>query len=61
MKVLALALAVVCFIIAVLYWTGNLQIGAARPGPHHTHAILFFALGILSLIWMRFAGTARAR
>jgi len=61
MRAVALALAVVCFVIAAMYWTGNLQIGASHPGPHHTHAILFAVLGLLSLVWMRFAGAARAR
>lgn len=52
MKNLALILAVVFFVLAVLYWTGITPLG------HHVkHGILFFILGILSLIWMRFAGT----
>ncbi len=54
MKPLALILAVACFIIAVLYATGALQIGAGHPGRHISHAALFAVLGILALVWYRF-------
>ena len=54
MKILAIAIAVVCFILAALYATGNLQIGAHEAGRHLKHAILFTVLGILALVWMRF-------
>jgi len=53
-KVLAIALAAVFFILAALYATGLLQLGAHEPGPHVKHAILFVVLGILSLVWLRF-------
>jgi hypothetical protein len=58
MKSLAVILAVVFFAIAILYWTGTLQIGAHEGGPHHKHAVLFAVLGILALIWYRFQSTA---
>ena len=54
MKATALVLAVVFFIIAILYGVGVLQIGAHEPGPHLKHAVLFAILGALSLVWMRF-------
>ena len=54
MKALALVLAIVFFILAILYWIGKVQLFASHGGPHHLHAILFFVLGILSLLWMRF-------
>jgi ABC-type transport system involved in multi-copper enzyme maturation permease subunit len=57
-KILALALAVVFFIIAVLYLIGILQVGASHPGPHVSHGILFLVLGILSLVWVRFQSNA---
>jgi ABC-type transport system involved in multi-copper enzyme maturation permease subunit len=57
MKALALVLAVVFFIVAILYWTGALQFATSHPGPHPTHAILFAALALLSLVWMRFQGS----
>ena len=65
MKPLALALAVIFFIIAILYGTGVLQYGAhetaSHPGgPHLKHAVLFAILGVLSLVWMRFQSTPRA-
>ncbi|MBC5809296.1 MAG: hypothetical protein GIW95_00335 [Candidatus Eremiobacteraeota bacterium] len=56
MKPLAIVLAIVCFALAVAYWTGALQFGASHPGPHHLHAVLFAVLGVLALVWMRFAG-----
>jgi len=60
MKNLLRALAVVCFVLAVLYWMGSLQIGASHPGPHHTHAIVFAIVGVLVLVWVRFqSGAAR--
>ena len=64
MKGLAILLAVVFFLIAVLYATGTLQVLASTPGPHVKHAVLFAVLGILALIWFRFqsaAGPSRIR
>ncbi len=60
LKPLALVLAIVFFIIAVLYATGILQIGAHDPGPHLKHAALFVILGVLSLVWMRFQSSSPA-
>lgn len=54
MKIVALALAVIFFIIAILYAAGVLQVGSHHGGRHISHAILFAVLGILSLVWMRF-------
>jgi len=62
MKVVAFLLAVVFFVVAVLYVAGLMQFGAATPGRHVKHAVLFAILGALSLVWMRFgAGPERAR
>lgn len=61
MKALAIALAIVCFLLAILYWMGTLQVGASTPGPHHKHAVLFAVLGILALIWFRFQSAAPSR
>jgi len=61
---LAAAAALVFFVVGILYWIGTLQIGASRPGHHHVHAIFFFVLGILALVWMRFqsgASTSKTR
>jgi hypothetical protein len=57
LKALALALAVVFFIIGFLYLFGILQIGTSHGGHHVSHFVLFVVLGILSLVWMRFASS----
>ena len=54
MKALAIVLAVAFAALAVAYWTGAAQFGTSRPGPHHTHAILFLILAALALLWLRF-------
>ncbi len=56
MKPLAYVLAIVFFVIAVLYFFGILQLGAHEPGPHHKHAILFLGLSLLCFVWLRFQG-----
>ena len=61
MKPVAILLAIVFFVVAALYWTGALQIAVHEPGPHHKHAVLFAALGILSLIWFRFLSAPPTR
>jgi len=58
MKSLGALLAMVCVIIGILYLTGRLQFGTSHPGPHPTHAIVFFVLAILALLWMRFQSGA---
>jgi hypothetical protein len=55
MKPLAIALAVVFFVVAFLYLFGILQIAVTHPGGHHvSHFVLFSVLGALALIWLRF-------
>ena len=56
MKGLALVLAIVFFVVAVLYWLPH------GPFGHHLkHGIIFAILGILALVWMRFQSSAPAR
>ena len=55
MKGLAFGLAIVFFIVAVLYW-----LGITPLGHHMKHGILFFILGVLCLVWMRFTNTESA-
>lgn len=59
MKTVALVLAVVCFAIAIAYWLPN----GIGPFQHHVkHGILFAALGLVALAWMRLGGgSTRAR
>ncbi len=61
MKPLPLILAIVFFIIAILYLLGVLQIGASHPGRHVSHFVLFAVLGVLSLVWMRFQSNRPTR
>ncbi len=62
MKMLALIVAVVCFLVAILYWVGVKLIPALGMNGHHhrNHGILFFILGALALVWMRFASNTGA-
>ncbi|MBC5829558.1 MAG: hypothetical protein GIW98_05130 [Candidatus Eremiobacteraeota bacterium] len=62
MKMLALIVAVVCFLLAILYWVGVKLIPAlGMDGQQHLkHGILFFILGALALVWMRFASNTGA-
>ncbi|HTJ27374.1 MAG TPA: hypothetical protein VMA36_14530 [Candidatus Limnocylindria bacterium] len=54
MKPLALVLAVVFFVVAILYWTGIVL-------PHHVkHGILAVVLGLLCLVWFRFQSASPA-
>jgi hypothetical protein len=48
--------AVICFVLAVLYGLGVLQIAVTdTSSPHHyTHMVLFIVLGVASLIGANF-------
>ena len=48
--------AVICFVLAVLYAFGILQIAVTDPkSPHHySHMILFIVLGVAALIGANF-------
>lgn len=54
MKPLALVLALVFFVVGILYMTGTLQFLVHDSGPHMKHAIVSWVLALLSLIWFRF-------
>jgi hypothetical protein len=54
MKALAIAAAVLAFLVAALYW-----IGVPPLGQHVKHGLVFAALGALALVWLRFQ-TAKA-
>ncbi len=59
MKYLALGIAIVCFAIAILYLLG-IASWFADPShhQHRGHFVLFVVLGVLALVWMRFASRA---
>ncbi len=57
MKSLALLATIVCFALAALYLTGHGPAASAHK-IHVAHAVLFAGLGLLSLLWYRFAQTA---
>lgn len=57
MKTIALALAVIFFVLGILYGLGKVnwltESGAAHP-HHVTHLIVLWFLALLCLIWARF-------
>jgi hypothetical protein len=57
MKAIALVLAVVFFVLGILYGIGAIswftQSGAAHP-HHFTHLVILWVLSLLCLIWARF-------
>ncbi|HEY1656467.1 MAG TPA: hypothetical protein VGF86_15300 [Candidatus Tumulicola sp.] len=57
MKAIAIALAVVFFVVGILYGLGTINfLTESGPGhAHHvTHLIVFWFLALLCLIWARF-------
>jgi hypothetical protein len=56
MKILAIVVAVLCFVLAALYFTGHGP-GAAHQ-VHVKHGVLFIVLGLLALLWIRFQKTS---
>jgi hypothetical protein len=63
-KAIALILALVFFVIGILYWMGTINF-FTRSGTGHehhtTHLIVSWALAFLCLIWARFQSNAPAR
>lgn len=62
MRVVAIALAVVFFVLGILYGTGTInyftESGAAHA-HHITHLIILWVLALLSLLWARFQSAPR--
>ncbi len=59
---LPLAVAVICLLIAVFYLVPGPShpfVGDDPTGSHVKHALLFFGLAVLSVVWARFAMNAR--
>lgn len=64
MKILAIVLTLVFVALGIMAWTGssNMMPMIGLDGTHHTkHAIGYFVLAILCLVWMRMAGGATVR
>ncbi len=63
MKPLALILAVVFFVVGLLYGLGKIEFltkSGAAHAHHMSHLVLFWVLALLSLIWYRFQSSPRA-
>jgi len=57
LRIVALVVAIVCFVIAICYALGVIGWFADPTHKHHiSHFVLFVVLGALALVWMRFAG-----
>jgi len=60
MRVIALILAVVFFVLGILYGWGNINF-FTESGPGHahhiTHLVICWVLALLCLIWARFQST----
>jgi hypothetical protein len=57
MRVIALALAVIFFILGILYGMGRINLFTASGGTHThhvTHLVILWVLALLCLIWARF-------
>lgn len=64
MKLLAIVLAIVFFVVGLLYGLGyiNILTKSGTSHAHHiSHLVLFWVLAILSLIWYRFQSSSPAR
>jgi hypothetical protein len=62
MRVIAIVLAVVFFVLGILYGLGKVnwltESGAAHP-HHITHLVVLWVLALLCLIWARFQSAPR--
>jgi hypothetical protein len=57
MKIVALAIAVICFALAALYATGHFP---GMPVRHMKHAVALGLVGVLALVWMRMQSNSTA-
>ena len=55
LPIVLVVLAVICFVAAVLYLVGALQLFASGSGTHTKHAIVMAVLGIALLVGANFA------
>jgi hypothetical protein len=62
MRVIAIVLAVVFFVLGILYGMGTINLftqSGAQHAHHITHLVLLWALALLCLIWARFQSAPR--
>lgn len=62
MRVIALALAVVFFVLGILYGLGKINFLTESGGAHAhhiTHLVILWVLSLLCLIWARFQSAPR--
>ncbi len=62
MRVIAIALAIIFFVLGILYGMGKINL-FTQSGPQHahhiTHLVILWVLALLCLIWARFQGAPR--
>jgi hypothetical protein len=62
MRAIAIALAVVFFVLGILYGMGKINL-FTESGPQHahhiTHLVILWVLSLLCLIWARFQSAPR--
>ncbi len=62
MRVIAVALAIIFFVLGILYGMGKINLftqSGAQHAHHITHLVVLWALALLCLIWARFQGAPR--
>ncbi len=64
MKALAVVLAIVFFVLGLLYGLGTVNVftkSGTEHAHHMTHLVVCWVLALLCLIWYRFQSSAAAR
>ena len=64
MRIIAIVLAVVCFVLGILYGLGKINWfteSGAGHAHHITHLVVLWALALLCLIWARFQSAPSRR
>ena len=61
MRVVAIALAVIFFILGILYGLGKIDffVASGAGHPHIKHLVVLWILSLLCLIWARFQSAPR--
>jgi hypothetical protein len=62
MRVVAVALAIIFFVLGILYGMGKINLftqSGAQHAHHVTHLVVLWVLALLCLIWARFQSTPR--